>query len=68
MKLGEKLVRNLARRNMEAFYCPTTEAATAKVMELMPEPASMVMEMKLALMEELHLWKDVDIQCAGIRI
>ena len=40
MKLGEKLVRNLARRNMKAFYCPTTEAATAKVMELMPQGSS----------------------------
>ncbi len=40
MKLGERLVRNLARRNMEAFYCPTTEVATAKVMALMPQGSS----------------------------
>ena len=40
MKLGERLVKNLARRNMEAFYCPDKKTAIAKVTELMPEGSS----------------------------
>ena len=35
--LGEKLVKNLKRRNMEAFYCPTAQEAVGKVMELIAD-------------------------------
>ncbi|MBR5029904.1 MAG: lactate utilization protein [Muribaculaceae bacterium] len=35
--LGQKLIKNLKRRNMEAFYCPTTQDAVAKVQELIAD-------------------------------
>ena len=38
--LGEKLVKNLKRRNMEAHYCPTAQEAVAKVMELIADGSS----------------------------
>lgn len=38
--LGEKLVKNLKRRNMEAFYCPTAQEAVGKVMELIADGSS----------------------------
>ena len=38
--LGEKLVKNLNRRNMEAHYCPTVEDAVAKVQELIADGSS----------------------------
>lgn len=38
--LGEKLIKNLRRRNMEAFYCPTALDAVAKVQELIADGSS----------------------------
>ena len=38
--LGEKLVKNLKRRNIEAHYCPTAQEAVAKVMELIADDSS----------------------------
>ncbi|MBO4722831.1 MAG: lactate utilization protein [Muribaculaceae bacterium] len=38
--LGEKLVKNLKRRNIEAFYCPTAQEAVSKVMELIADGSS----------------------------
>lgn len=38
--LGEKLVKNLKRRNIEAHYCPTAQEAVAKVMELIADGSS----------------------------
>ena len=38
--LGEKLVKNLKRRNIEAFYCPTAQEAVGKVMELIADGSS----------------------------
>ena len=38
--LGEKLVKNLKRRNMEAFYCTTAQEAVGKVMELIADGSS----------------------------
>jgi len=38
--LGEKLIKNLHRRNMEAFYCPTAQEAVGKVMELIADGSS----------------------------
>ncbi len=38
--LGEKLVKNLKRRNMDAHYCPTAQEAVAKVMELIADGSS----------------------------
>ena len=34
------MIMNLARRNMQAFYCPTTEEAVSKVLELIPAGSS----------------------------
>ncbi|MBR5086537.1 MAG: lactate utilization protein [Muribaculaceae bacterium] len=38
--LGDKLIKNLQRRNMEAFYCPTAQDAIAKVQELIADGSS----------------------------
>ena len=38
--LGEKLIKNLQRRNIEAFYCPTAHEAVAKVQELIADGSS----------------------------
>lgn len=38
--LGEKLIKNLKRRNMDAYYYPTTSEAVAKVMELIADGSS----------------------------
>ena len=36
-KLAERMIKNLNRRNMEAFYCPTGEEAVKKVSELIED-------------------------------
>ena len=33
-RLAERMIKNLKRRNMEAFYCPTAKEAVKKVSEL----------------------------------
>ncbi len=38
--LGEKLVKNLKRRNIEAFYCSTSQEAVSKVMDLIADGSS----------------------------
>ena len=38
--LGVKLAKNLKRRNIEAHYCPTTQEAVAKVLELIADGSS----------------------------
>ena len=35
--LATKMIKNLSRRNMEAFYCPTAEEAVKKVSELIAD-------------------------------
>ncbi|MBR6035398.1 MAG: lactate utilization protein [Bacteroidaceae bacterium] len=35
--LAQKMIKNLNRRNMEAFYCPTGEEAVKKVLELIED-------------------------------
>ena len=39
-RLAERMIKNLARRNMQAFYCPTAEEAVGKVLELIPAGSS----------------------------
>ena len=39
-KLAERMIKNLNRRNMEAFYCPTGEEAVKKVSELIADGSS----------------------------
>ena len=36
-KLAERMIKNLSRRNMEAFYCPTGKEAVKKVSELIAD-------------------------------
>lgn len=36
-KLAERMIKNLNRRNMEAFYCPTGEEAVKKVSKLIED-------------------------------
>ena len=36
-KLAERMIKNLSRRNMEAFYCPTGKEAVKKVVELIAD-------------------------------
>ena len=36
-KLAERMIKNLNRRNMEVFYCPTGEEAVKKVSELIAD-------------------------------
>ena len=39
-RLAERMIKNLKRRNMEAFYCKTSEEAIQKVLELIPDGSS----------------------------
>ena len=39
-RLARTLIKNLQRRHMEAFYCPTKEEAVKKVSELIPNGSS----------------------------
>ncbi len=38
--LAQRMIKNLNRRNMSAFYCPTTAEALKKVSELIPDGSS----------------------------
>jgi L-lactate utilization protein LutB len=39
-RLAERMIKNLKRRNMEAFYCPTVKEAVEKVSELIADGSS----------------------------
>ena len=39
-RLAERMIKNLERRNMEAFYCPTAAEAVKKVSELIADGSS----------------------------
>jgi len=41
--LGNTMIKNFAKRNIEAFYCNTSEEATALAMSMMPEGSSVGM-------------------------
>ena len=36
-RLAERMIKNLKRRHMEAFYCETAAEAVKKVSELIPD-------------------------------
>ena len=40
LRLAERMIKNLKRRNMEAIYCKTAEEAVRKVSELIPDGSS----------------------------
>lgn len=39
-KAASKVIKNLARRNIEAFYCPTSREAVDKLLEMIPQGSS----------------------------
>lgn len=39
-RLAERMIKNLKHRNMEAFYCKTSEETIQKVLELIPDGSS----------------------------
>ena len=39
-RLAQRIINNLARRNMQAFYCSTSQEAVGKVLELIPAGSS----------------------------
>ena len=39
-KAAGKVIKNLARRNIEAYYCPTAREAVEKVLEMIPQGSS----------------------------
>ena len=39
-RLAERMIKQLKRRNMEAFYCPTAAEAVKKVSELIADGSS----------------------------
>lgn len=39
-KAAGKVIKNLARRNIEAFYCPTSREAVDKLLEMIPHGSS----------------------------
>lgn len=39
-KAAGKVIKNLARRNIEAFYCPTSREAVDKLFEMIPQGSS----------------------------
>lgn len=38
--LGQQMIKNLNRRHIDAYYCPTAEEAVKKVSELIPDGSS----------------------------
>ena len=44
--LAQKMIKNLNRRNMEAFYCPTSEEAVRKVSELIEDGEEIEVDME----------------------
>ena len=39
-KAAGKVIKNLARRNIDAFYCPTSREAVDKLLEMIPQGSS----------------------------
>ena len=47
-RLAKTVIKNLQRRHMEGFYCPTAEEAAKKVSELFDlRPAAIIRDLKL---------------------
>ena len=49
-KRGEVLVKNLRRRHFDAYYCADRAAALSKVLELIPEGSTVLLEDLVNLM------------------
>lgn len=59
--LGQTMIKRFARRNVDAFYCDTTEEARAKALELMPSGSSVTWGGSVTI-NEIGL---IDAVCAG---
>ena len=56
-KAAGKVIKNLARRNIEACYCPTAHEAVEKVLEMIPAGSSVTWGGSMAI-------RDIDIPAA----
>ena len=56
-KAAGKVIKNLARRNIEAFYCPTAREAVEKVLEMIPAGSSVTWGGSMSI-------RDIDIPAA----
>ena len=56
-KAAGKVIKNLARRNIEAYYCPTAREAVEKVLEMIPAGSSVTWGGSMSI-------RDVDIPAA----
>ncbi len=50
-RLAERMIKNLKRRNMEAFYCKTAKEATDKILEMIPNGSSITWGGSLTIRE-----------------
>ena len=49
--MAERMIKNLKRRNMEAFYCKTAKEATDKILEMIPNGSSITWGGSLTIRE-----------------
>ena len=56
-KAAGKVIKNLARRNIEAFYCPTAREAVEKLLEMIPAGSSVTWGGSMSI-------RDIDIPAA----
>lgn len=56
-KAAGKVIKNLARRNIEACYCPTTHEAVEKLLEMIPAGSSVTWGGSMSI-------RDIDIPAA----
>ena len=56
-KAAGKVIKNLARRNIEAYYCPTAREAVEKVLEMTPAGSSVTWGGSMSI-------RDIDIPAA----
>lgn len=59
-KAAGKVIKNLARRNIEAFYCPTAREAVEKVLEMIPQGSSVTWGGSMSI-------RDIGIPAALVR-
>ena len=56
-KAAGKVIKNLARRNIEAYYCPTAREAVEKLLEMIPAGSSVTWGGSMSI-------RDIDIPAA----
>ena len=59
-KAAGKVIKNLARRNIEAFYCPTARETVEKVLEMIPQGSSVTWGGSMSI-------RDIGIPAALVR-